>query len=288
MFIYSIYMNIQIFLLILLSIKDVHSHSVSWGYSYNCSLGCYGGGVDVTIWSGSYHNASYFIYPPMTVNEGYLQYTPTDSTGSLGIGPSTSKLFDMLSIGKRPSGLIDGKTHFYGDMSITGKIYGNDNALKLTYASGRVTAVPVSWQGTRVHLTPGYYRIYYDTALSSFDQVFMPIPGILYGIIMYVGCHNCTAGTYAVGISKSLAPTKYPTSTPTMRPTSTLISIHVVFIFIMNVCKIRRSLLHSLRRRVHRRRIPQILQQVSFLYALTSRKKHKLCFVNIMLPFIDH
>ena len=39
----------------------------------------------------------------------------------------------------------------------------------------------------RYVVKPGYYRIYYDTALLVLDSVFQPKPGILKGLIVILG-----------------------------------------------------------------------------------------------------
>ena len=200
-------------------------HSVSWGYTYNCTIGCPNGKINVTVWSGCYHDATGYVSPAFTQNEGYLEYTPTDSSGVF-IGPSTSVLFDIMSVGKRPAGLIDGKTHFYASPYSIGALANNDSVLRALIVQAPQSAVPVSWQGKTISVTPGYYRAYYDTALSAFDQVFMPKPGILYGIVMYIGCYKCAPnGVYSMGVKQSLAPTKFPTQTPTHLPTSTYVKI---------------------------------------------------------------
>ena len=217
-------MRIRISLLILLIAKTcinvTEGHSVSWGYIQNCTLACESNGtVEVTIWSGGYHDSTGYIAPAVTQNEGYLLWTPCDVNGTV-LAPSSSGLFDQLIIGGRPANLIDGKTHFYSDFNIYGKIYDTNYTLSQIFldAAGTYNSLPRSYQGRRVELTPGYYRLYYDTQRSVFTPAWDPKPGIYYGIIIYVGCSNCVKNNrYATGIAHSDAPTSSPTSAPSQR-----------------------------------------------------------------------
>jgi len=208
-----------------LSIRRISGHSVSWGYKFNCSvpLPC-DQNLTVTVFSGCYHDTSGTPSPAVTVNEGYLEWTPTNANGTV-TGPSHSAIFDQLYIEKRPPGLIDGVTHFYADFNVVGKLYPNNATLVATSVATttkgqNVNGAPKSWQGRSITIKPGYYRIYYDTALSVFDAVFEPKPGILYGLVMYLGCpQTCIkpGGKYAFGIASSDSPTRSPTRMPTSR-----------------------------------------------------------------------
>ena len=131
--------------------------------------------------------------------------------------------------------MIDGRTNFYADLNTFGLLYDTNDTLANAFLAAGYNALPRSWQGASIAITPGYYRVYYDTIRAQFTPAWQPKPGIFYGILMYVGCSHCvTNGIYRRGISDSDAPTATPTFAPSWR--KYLIEIFKSMVFILIIC----------------------------------------------------